>query len=84
MSTNANREEIIPAEAPEVVGTDDMSRRLGGLFSPWSLRQMAKRGQVPHIRISNRLHWVVDDVFQWLREGGVEGKGLRDLKGPER
>lgn len=34
---------------------------------PETVRQMAREGRIPHIKISNRLRFRPEDIERWLR-----------------
>jgi excisionase family DNA binding protein len=36
-------------------------------FHPETVRQMAREGRIPHIKLSNRLRFRPEDVERWLR-----------------
>jgi excisionase family DNA binding protein len=36
-------------------------------FHPETVRQMAREGRIPHIKVSNRLRFRPEDIEKWLR-----------------
>lgn len=36
-------------------------------FHPETIRQMAREGRLPHIKVSNRLRFRPQDIEEWLR-----------------
>jgi excisionase family DNA binding protein len=36
-------------------------------FHPETVRQMAREGRIPHIKVSNRLRFRLEDIEKWLR-----------------
>lgn len=65
----------------ELMDAKDAAKYVG-VFSYWTILQLAQQGKVPHIRVGRRVFFRAEALDSWIR--GIETGGIRKEDPPER